>query len=181
MTSGKVLPNSCIMTLRESCSLILASSSSLTSVLSNMLPKSPPRRLSLRYQGVQAQALFSVILMSRSARTTGISFPSASLTASLSSAPGLTPVWAPIRFWYEPSTRLAIRVASCLFLMTDFRSVFFQRSGSLRDCMRPSSSSTHTVSGFSFSIVSLTSSLETWEMWAVPTRMISLLSFVEIR
>ena len=98
-TSGKLLPNSCIMELRASCSLIFASSSSLISVLSKMLAKSPPSKLNLRYQGVQAHVRRSVILMSRSARTTGISFSLARSTASLSSDPGFTPVCSPILFW----------------------------------------------------------------------------------
>ena len=99
LTSGKVLPNSCIMALRESCSLIFSSSSSLISVLSKMLANSPPSRLSLRYQRVHAQARFRVILMSRSARTMGMPALSETSTASLSSAPGLTPVCFPMRFW----------------------------------------------------------------------------------
>ena len=71
-TSGKVLPNSCIIVERESCDFILRSSSSETSVLSKRLAKSEAISENLRYHGVQLQVRRSVTLMSRSARRVGM-------------------------------------------------------------------------------------------------------------
>ena len=57
----------------------------------------------------------SVTLMSRSARTTGMFFSFAVSTAALSSEPGRIPVCAPMRFWYDPRTRFAMRGGEPVF------------------------------------------------------------------
>ena len=68
-----------------------------------------------------------VMRMSRSHREMGMPWSAAARDASSSSLPGITPSCMPRRFWYDASSRLASRWASCRLRMTSRRSSPSQR------------------------------------------------------
>ncbi len=136
---------SSIRLLRRSVSSRTSSRS--TSSSSSSAQSSVSRTLHFSLMLIFAHALRRVETTSLSTNSTGISASLASKTAARSSAPGFSPVETPIR-------RCSAASAVCRMIIADFPSLIILRrssesidSGSVRDAILDSQSSTATTSG----------------------------------
>ena len=155
---GSSFAISCISVWRVSWFFSCSSSSGVISSLEKAADISVASSLHLFQSELFAHARLKVVWISLSQRETGMPASFAISAAPSISSPGLVPVWAPILRWKDARAVFARRKKPLPSLMTFLMSMFSYDFLSVLDFILPSSSSMHTLSGDSVSIMFFTSS-----------------------